>query len=174
MGIALLISIVYWSVKNGISPMPTTPYVRRELFKILPELPQTSSETSIAELGAGWGSLLIPLAKHYPNCRIVGYETSPIPYGITWLRLKLAKISNATVLKRNFLKEPLGSFQLFVCYLYPGCMQKLAVKLEQELRHEAWIVSHTFALPGWTPIQSLCLDDLYHTPIYLYHYNGRL
>ncbi len=165
--IGALLSIIYWSLKNGISPMPTTPYVRKELMQILPDL----NRGKIAELGSGWGSLIIPLAKHYPDCHIVGYETSPIPYLVSRLRLKWMQLPNVSLFKKDFLEEPLDSFNLVICYLYPGGMQLLSPKLKKELPHGTWIVSNTFALPGWDPIKNVELCDLYHTHLYLYRQN---
>jgi hypothetical protein len=68
--VSILLSIVIWSLRNGISPMPTVAKVKRKLFTVLPDqIPGT-----IYEFGSGWGSLLIDLGRHYPNHPVLGYE----------------------------------------------------------------------------------------------------
>ena len=62
----------------------------------------------------------------------------------------------------------LGGFDGVYCYLYAGAMTQLSHKLRRELRPGAWVISNTFALPGWQPIRVVRLRDWYRTPMYLY------
>jgi hypothetical protein len=47
-------------------------------------------------------------------------------------------------------------------------MEDLARQLRQQLGESTLVVSHTFALPGWQPLETRTLDDLYAAKIYLY------
>ncbi len=62
----------------------------------------------------------------------------------------------------------LHNASLVVCYLYSGAMQRLKTKFESELALETYVLSHTFAIPGWTRIHCVKVADLYQTPMYLY------
>ena len=63
-GIALgALSVIVYTLRYGISPMPTSPRVRRVLLGLLPEDPGGP----VAELGAGWGTLAFPLARRWPD-----------------------------------------------------------------------------------------------------------
>jgi len=160
---ALVVSIVVWTIKNGISPMPTSPKVKRRLLEILPVV-----QGRIYELGSGWGTLAFSLSRHYPEAQIIGFETSPVPYWISKLCLNLSSSRNLTFERRDFFNVELKDATMVVCYLYPGAMRKLGEKLIQELKPGALIISHTFALPGWEPKATYEVDDLYRTKIYIY------
>jgi hypothetical protein len=159
---AILLSLVYYSVRNGISPMPTSPKAIKALMSLLP----SEVHGVIYELGSGWGTLAIPLAKKYPNNAVIGFETSPIPY---WVSKSISfYYRNLTILKHDFYKVPLADAGLIVCYLHPKAMDKLQAKFEKELRSGVCIISNTFAIPHWKPEKVLEVNDLYRTRIYLY------
>lgn len=162
--LAIAVSLVVWSLKNGISPMPTTPKVKSALFTLLP----TDLKGTIYELGSGWGTLVFPLAKKFPSCQVVGLETSPVPFIISYLFLKILSISNAKLFRRDFFTVDLSEASLVVCYLYPEAMRKLKKKLEVELKPGCLVVSNTFAIPGWTYEKIIEIEDIYHTKVYLY------
>lgn len=162
--LAIGVSIVVWSIKNGISPMPTSPKVKSSLLSILPE----KFEGTIYELGSGWGTLIVPLAKKFPNCRIVGFETSPFPFWFSRLWLKMLGLPNVHLMRKDFFSVNLSDASLVVCYLYPGAMKRLKGKLEAELQPGTLVVSNTFAIPGWSSEKMLEADDIYRSKIYLY------
>jgi hypothetical protein len=158
----LVISVVIWSIKNGISPMPSTAVAKKALLALLPE----KLEGKIYELGSGWGTLLIPLAKKFSSCQIIGFETSPLPY--LYSKLRCMSCSNVQLHYQDFFSANLKEADLVVCYLYLGAMEKLKTKLEVELQPGALVVSNTFAIHGWIPERVLELDDIYKTKVYLY------
>ncbi|MBJ6763795.1 SAM-dependent methyltransferase [Myxococcaceae bacterium JPH2] len=157
-------SIVVYTLRTGISPMPTSPGVRREVLALVP--PDTRGV--VLELGAGWGTLAFALADRCPQAQVVAYELSPLPAGFCSLRQRLAPRPNLRVAREDFFRAPFAGASTVVCYLYPGAMAKLAPKLLAELPAGARVVSHTFALHGWRPVHTHRLDDLYRTPLYVY------
>lgn len=138
--------------------MPTSSKARRALLDLAP----AQVEGEILELGSGWGTLLAPLAEKYSN-PITGYERSPIPFLFSWIRLK--NKPHVTLRWQDFFQADMSQAGLIVCYLYPGAMESLQKK---EFKKDTWILSNTFAMPGWTPVASKRLDDIYGTWIYLY------
>jgi predicted RNA methylase len=157
-------SLIWWTFKNGISPMPTSSKVKKCLFSVLPE----SLGGKIYELGSGWGTLLFPLAKRYPKSAVVGFETSPFPFWLSFIRLKFSNSRNIELKKQDFFTADLRDAALIVCYLYPGAMSQLRKKFEQELQQGVFVVTHTFAVPGWVPEKVVDTADLYHSKIYIY------
>lgn len=122
----------------------------------------------ILELGSGWGGLANSLAKQFPGCSVIGYELSPLPWAWSKFRRWTEGLINATFLRQNFYRVPFQEASLVVCYLFPAAMEKLKLKFEAELTPGTWVITHTFAVPSWTPIQVLEVNDFYHTKIYLY------
>jgi hypothetical protein len=158
----ILLLVCIWTLKNGITPMPTSTKIKHIVLQNLPE----HLEGTIVDLGSAWGTLCFPLAKRYPHCQVIGYETSPIPYMVSRLVQLFVKRKNLTFKRKDFFKEPLSKVTLAICYLYPTAMEKLKDKLEKEGR--VFVVSHTFRIPGWTPTKTIQVSDLYHTKIYFY------
>lgn len=158
-------SIIATSLLNGISPMPTSPKVKRKVLEVLPERKRGAN---IYEMGSGWGSLAFPLAKRFPGGIVKAYENSLFPYFFSVLRHYLFPLNNLAFYKRNFFSIPLNDADLVVCYLYPSAMHRLKNKFEEELPLDCYVLSHTFAVPGWLPDQVFEAKDLYRTKIYLY------
>lgn len=158
------ITIVY-SYWYGITPTPTSPIVKKKLLSMLPKLFQGDV---IAELGSGWGNLAFTLACRFPACKIVGYEISPFPYYFSKIASNRFTLPNLIIERKDFFQIPLHQVSLVVCYLYSGAMYRLKEKFENELAPNTYVISHTFAIPGWIPIRVERADDLYRTPIYLY------
>ena len=158
------ISIVKWSLLNGISPMPTSIKAKKTLMDSLP----SDVTGTIYELGAGWGTLAFALARRYPRSQVIAYETSPIPYyfcrGVQWI----LRIQNLTVIRKDFWNISLSGAAMVVCYLYPGAMHRLSQKFKDELAPKTLIISNTFALSGWTPEKVFIVNDLYRTKNYHY------
>jgi len=161
--ISLLIMTIGYSIGYGITPTPTSAIVEQEVIRLLPHV-----GGEIVALGSGWGNLAFAIAKHYPNCKVIGYEISPLPFVVSKIVSYFAKLSNLTIKRVDFFRISLDKTSLVVCYLYPGAMVKLKVKFEKELPKSAYVISHTFAIPGWIPTYVAYAQDLYHTPIYLY------
>ena len=123
---------------------------------------------NIYELGAGWGALAFPLARHSPQSKVVAYELSPVPWVFLELRAFLFGPHNLKIERRNFLKDDLSKASLIVCYLYPGAMAKLSSKLVIELKPSARVISNTFEIPLWTPTAIQSLEDVMCSLIFHY------
>lgn len=160
----VLLSIVIWSVYNGISPMPSSSKAKKCLLKHLP----SQVEGKIYELGSGWGTLAFPLAAHNPNRHVIAIENSPFPLWVSRLRQLFHRQPNLTFLHKNFFDKDLSNAGLIVCYLYPGTMTKLKGKFDRELPSGTLVISNTFAIPGRKPIEVFDVEDLYKTKVYIY------
>lgn len=161
--LVILISVVGTTYKYGIGPTPTSIKVKNVLLKALPLKPLGA----IYELGAGWGTLAFALADHYPANEIIAIEISIIPLAWMHIRQTLFPRKNLKIQYGDFFQKNLLDAGLIVCYLYPGAMQKLEIKIKTECP-KTMILTHTFALPRRKPTRVLFAQDLYNTPIYFY------
>lgn len=159
----ITVSLVYWTLKLGISPTPTSPKVIKKLRRLWPEL--VSGE--IHELGSGWGNLLPVLRNQYPHHLIIAHERSPVPRFCSIMLSYILK-TRAIISNTDLFSSDLSKASLVICYLYPEAMSILSKQFKTILPKQCWIISHTFRLPGWTPVKTLQAGDLYRTPIYLY------
>ena len=158
------LSLIFWSLRNGISPMPTTDKVKQQILAALPR----ETEGSVIDLGSGWGHMAMQIAKTLPHCQVVGYESSPVPYLVSQLWHLLMPLPNLTFVRRDLFTQSLNNVALIYCYLYPEAMTRLVPKLSQEVNPGTVIISNTFALPKWEPTEVRHADDLYRTHIYIY------
>ncbi|MBA3722618.1 MAG: methyltransferase [Parachlamydiaceae bacterium] len=164
----IILSVAYYSLKYGITPTPSSPDAIRAIIEMIPE----TTSGNVLELGSGWGSLAIAIARKLPNCHVIAYEISIVPWLVSLIFHKVMKNNNLIILRKDFFKESFEDVSLVICYLYPGAMKKLKDKFEKELTPGTIVISHAFAIPGWTPQFTKKLNDLYATPIYFYKYGS--
>ena len=160
-----LLSIVFYTIRYGISPMPSSAKAKSRMLESIP----LDTKGIIYELGSGWGSIALPLSSRFPNCIIRAYEISPIPWLVSvTINYLFNSNKNLIIHRKDFYNCSLQDASVVVCYLYPGAMNKLKFKFETELKPGTIIISNTFAIPGWTPNSVYELNDIYKTKIYLY------
>lgn len=158
------LSVVGFTLALGISPMPTSPQVRRVMLELVPD-----GEGELHELGAGWGGLSLALARRAPKRRVVAWELSWLPFVVTALRARASGLRNLEVRRADFLAADLSKASVLVCYLFTGGMAALDEKLRRERPGAALvIVTNTFLLRGWAAETQRQVDDLYRTVVARY------
>lgn len=173
--IALLamLSIVYMSVRNGISPMPSSPKVIRAVTKEIGSLPRVRT---IVEAGSGWGTLALHLARHrnrgagHLNGNIIGLENSWVPLSYSRLLCKIRGESTSAIrfIQRDIYHYSYRKADVVVCYLFPRAMESLSRIFRDQLTLGTRVISICFALPGWVPDKVIVCEDMYRTKIYVY------
>ena len=161
-GLILAASIVWTSLRVGISPMPSSSAAINAMVELLGPGPHTA----LVDLGSGWGQLCGACALRW-RAPTTGYELSYLPYLWSSARSSIAKDPLVRFHRDDFSHVDLSQYSGIVCYLYPEAMSRLAVRC-RSLPSGTVIVSNTFRLPGWEPERVVHLDDLYRTPIYRY------
>jgi hypothetical protein len=163
--VLITLSLAWFTVRLGISPMPSSGKACRAIESIV----KTGNPGSIAyELGSGWGGLARTIARAMPATRVCGFELSSIPCGWSMLVNRLRNYPNLRIYRADFFGATLSDADTVICYLYTGAMARLKEKFERELRPGTMVISNTFAVPGWTPVQVVRLNDWYRTPVYVY------
>src|SRR5580698_7264585 len=97
--LALEASLLIFQGITGVPPMPSTSGEAADVISLLKQagLPD---QAIVYELGSGWGSLVIALARAFPDARIRGIELSPLPYCVA--RFRTRKMSNVFLQRGNF------------------------------------------------------------------------
>ncbi len=157
-------SIVIYTMENGIPPSPTGRRVKRVILVVIAQI---QPRGKVFELGIGWGTLALPIAANHPQIQVFGYENSPVPFWVARLRASFQG-KGVLVDRANFLDVDLSDADLIVCYQSPATMSKLRTKFDSELKDTAHVVSNTFAVPGWHPIRTETVPDVYQTNVYVY------
>ena len=162
-------SIVFYTLKNGIAPMPTSTKVKKDLLSMIKSIDgKPDSVQMIYELGSGTGSLSCAISRQMTSATVIACENSPIPYAFSVIRARLTRCQNLILKRESFDQLDITPAELIICYLSTEIMVNLSSKFKKELRSGSFIISHTFALPKWTPEKIIYVNDFYRTPIYLY------
>ncbi|MNC41135.1 hypothetical protein D3C75_898870 [compost metagenome] len=169
--IITMISIVYRSLRNGISPMPSSRVVRHA---VAAEINSLNRVRNIVEVGSGWGTLAFTIAsqgrmvKRAVKPKIVGLENSVIPLLFSKLMSVMLAEEGITFIRRDIYRYSYQDADVVVCYLFPRAMQSLSQIFQEQLSIGTRVISICFALPGWVPEKVIVCDDMYHTKIYVY------
>jgi len=159
-----VISIACTTLQTGISPTMSSDKARQAMLALI----DNPANGPLIDLGSGWGTLVIALARKYPHQQVIGYELSWLPWLVSVLFRYSLRLNNLTLYRKDFKKVELSNASVLFCYLFPGGMFSLHEKLNRELSNEILIVSNTFALPSCHPTKIIRLKDIYKTPIYVY------
>ena len=96
--IAVVVLNEFYQQRIGVSPMPTLPAARKRMLDAVPQ----AVTGPIYELGCGWGTLALPLARRFPACAIVAVERSLVPWMVCLLRVKIAGLRNIRLVRDDF------------------------------------------------------------------------
>ncbi len=158
-----LMILVFWSTVKGDVPLFLS---AAEVTDALTAIIVQQQLTRIIELGAGVGSVVVPLAKRLPYLRITAVEHAPLPWLI--LRWRCRQLSNVSIIRGNFWLIDLSEFELAFAFLSPVVMTRLGGKVRAEMQPGHWLISSSFAVPSWQPEKTLQLNDGRKTRLFCY------
>ncbi len=142
-----------------------TPSIRTKTF--LDALSMNSKELFL-DLGCGDGRVLREARRRY-GVQAMGFEVNLLAYFAA--KVRNFRLKGVQIRWKNFWKVDLSHADVVFCYLFPDVMERLAKKLEAELRPGSKVVSSNFPLPRWRPFQVLHPHSGRHRdPIYIYRF----
>ena len=108
---------------------------------------------TLFDLGAGDGRVIIEASRAF-SAHAIGVELDP--GCIARIRERLATTAaNAELIEADLFTVDLTTADVVSIYLSPSANEKLAPKLDAELRPGARVVSLDYPLPGWVPKREL-------------------
>lgn len=111
---------------------------------VVAETIETRQPKRFVDLGAGIGSLIVPLAKAFPECRFTGVEFSPMSWLIGHWRTR--HLPNVSWRYANLWSVDLGEFDMVYAFLSPAPMSDLGRKFDAEMPPGGALISNSFAL----------------------------
>jgi len=142
------------------------------MLGLLPSRLPGGAAGRIYELGSGWGGKAFALARRYPEQIVIGYELPLLPWLFSRLRLLVHPQTNLMFRLADFRHADLSDAALCMCYLAGPSMDGLDEKFRNELPAGALVLSNTFALRQWQPLDTVEARDRFHSPVYLYEALG--
>ncbi|GAB1235026.1 class I SAM-dependent methyltransferase [Ferrigenium sp. UT5] len=161
----LLLLLVYWSTFRTQVPLYlSSQKVWRSLETLLP----ADRPLRFIDLGSGLGGVLTHLARQRPESRFDGVEVAPIPFALSWLRIRLGGYRNCTVRWQSLWDCNLADYDVVFAYLSPVPMSALWEKVERELHPGALFISNSFAVSNHPPRETRNVDDLHRSQLHLW------
>jgi len=160
---AILLLLVYRGALSGQVPLYlSNRQTAEQLAALLPEQPGIRC----ADLGAGIGSVLRPLALARPDADFVGVENAPLP----WLgaRALALALPNCQWRWGSLWQLPLQEFDVVYAFLSPVPMAQLWQKVEAEMKPGSLFVSNSFPVPEVEPSCVVEVGDSRGTRLYCY------
>lgn len=168
LGTFLVLLLVFWGTFKGDVPLYLS---SSSVACALSELIDQEQTTELLELGAGIGSVVVPLAHCQPNLKITAVERAPLPWLI--LSWRCRGLRNVEVLRQNIWEVDLAPYEIAYAFLSPIVMARLATKVSREMPTGSLLISSSFPIPDWPSKSRLKLDDRHQTILYCYRINNR-
>ena len=151
----------YWFISYACSDWGKYPPFIVSLGKSKSEVIRVASEylfkhkksQKIVDLGCGCGSLLLPLAKRFPQHRFVGIERDIVAYVL--MKVRSGKYKNLRVIYGNFLKYDWRDYDMFLCYTGNEIAPMISQKILEEAKKTALIISETFRIPNLNMVKEI-------------------
>jgi len=135
------LSILVVQLRTGVPPMSSSAAEAAEIVALL-KAAGVPDRAVIYDLGSGWGSLVIAIARAFPDAQIRGIELSPLPYWVS--RFRARSLSNVALRRADFHACDLTDAQAVICYLMIKPMPRLASLLDRALAPGTPVVSLSF------------------------------
>jgi len=146
--VALALSVLAFQAITGVPPLSARRSEAANVIALLHEA-GVPERAVIYDLGSGWGSLVLALARAFPRARIVGIEWSPLPHWIA--RFRTRRMPNVHLHRGDFYARDLRDAQAITCYLMMKPMPRLAGFLDGVLRDGTPVVALAFWFRGREP-----------------------
>ncbi|BBE51112.1 type 12 methyltransferase [Ferriphaselus amnicola] len=165
--IFLILLAVYWSTFRTQVPLYLSSHkVWRALEDLLPPMEGRDKSFSLMDIGSGLGGVLAHLSAVRPDGHYLGVEIAPLPFVWSWLRLRLKP--NCHVRWGSLWDCDLSQYDVVFAYLSPVPMAELWEKARREMKSGSLFISNTFAVPEFPPQQTVQVDDLHHSSLYIW------
>ena len=150
------LAAVYWSTFRTQVPLYlSSSKVREALVALLPPGP-----FKFMDVGSGVGGVLMDLASQRADGEYHGIETAPVPWLISWIRIRAGGYANCHAQWGSFWDCDLNHYDVVFAYLSPVPMAALWDKVQREMRPGSVFISNAFAVAGEGPDRVVVVDDL--------------
>jgi len=146
-----MVSLFYSAIRY----VPYVPTKKTVMKKMLTAAKLQDGHT-VYDLGCGDARFLIEASKNN-QLEAIGIEAS-------WVVLLLAKLrvwlsgKKVKLISGNFFKKNIGDADVVFCYLFPKVMERLKEKFIEELKEGAKIISFSFPIKDWDPVEVIQTD----------------
>ncbi|MBI5007815.1 MAG: class I SAM-dependent methyltransferase [Nitrosomonadales bacterium] len=161
----LVMLAVYWSTFRTQVPLYLS---SNKVWQALESRLPADQPFSLIDLGSGIGGVLTYLAQKRPLGHYHGIESAPLPFLWSWLRIRFGGHRDCSVHWGSFWDHDLSQYDVVFAYLSPVPMKALWEKARNEMRPGSLFISNTFAVPDHPPQETISVDDLHQSTLFLW------
>lgn len=147
------LAAVYSFVSVNQAPFISVP--KKILSRITATLDLNAGDV-VYDLGCGDARVLIAAAREQPRAKFFGLEKNFYPYILAWFNSRTS--NNIKIIKKNFFSHNFSDADKIFVYLLPEVMDKLLLKLEQELKAGSQVISCDFEFKSKKPLTVVDLN----------------
>lgn len=161
--IVTMMTLIFWGTIRGDVPLFLS---STEVAQAVSVFLEKEDANKFADLGAGVGSVAIPVADNFPNLNVDAWERAPLPWLISlW---KGRKLVNYRALRGNFFTADFGDYGVIFAFLSPAAMPEVSEKIKREMKSGTLFISSSFPVLDWQPERIVRLNDFRKTVLYCY------
>lgn len=160
--IVLLLALVFWGTVKGDVPLFLS---SSAVADALTSIVDRENADTFADLGAGVGSVAVPLARRL-SIKVDAWERAPLPWLTTAWRCR--KFQNADVKRESLWGCDLGRYDVVFAFLSPAVMTELGEKVRREMRPGSLFISSSFPIPDWQPESVVQVEDRRRSQLFCY------
>jgi hypothetical protein len=162
--LVVLFVLTYWSTFRSQVPLYlSSTAVRQAVVRWLP-----AGAFRMMDVGSGVGGVLIDLSRVRRDGTFDGIETAPVPWAISRARIALGGHRNCSARWGSFWDCDLAPYDVVFAYLSPVPMAALWEKVQREMRPGSAFISNTFPVSGRPPTDTMVVDDVHQSTLYLW------
>ncbi|MEY3807806.1 MAG: hypothetical protein RI893_782 [Pseudomonadota bacterium] len=158
----LLLALVFWGTVQGDVPLFLS---SAAVANAIAAIVERENAQSFAELGAGVGSVAVPLAQNLPII-VKAWERAPLPWLIMAWRCR--KLPNLSVKRASLWDGNLAGYNIVFAFLSPAVMADLGQKISGEMLPGSLFISSCFPIPDWHAESLVTLKDRRRTTLFCY------
>ena len=162
-GFVVLVLLFWGTVKGDVPLFLSSSAVSQAVL----ERVARDQPASFIDLGAGLGSVVVPLARQCPALEIHAIERAPLP--CLWLWLRCRRYRNIHVQWGSFWTTSLSDYGMVFAFLSPLVMARLGEKAAAEMHIGSVLLSASFPINEWQADDCIQLNDSRSTVLYCYY-----
>ena len=146
-------------------PIPSTGKVKVAMLEDVAKVLKRRKTQVVMDLGSGWGTLLLPLAKKFPQHHFVGIEYAFIPYFVSKFRSRGMK--NIVFYRQNFFNADISEANIIFLFLLNHVISKMSIKCQKETKKGTLFYVNRFPMKNVKLKKEISLGSKYDT-YYIY------
>ena len=143
--ISIILFFIYtiFAIINGAPYVPTAKKNIGDMLRLI----NLKKNDLLVDLGSGDGRILFQAAK--TGCKCIGIEINPTLYWWSKIMAKLKGYNNIFILRDDLWNFDLKNVDVLTLFFIPSKMEKLMIKIKNEMRPGSRVVSNMFKFPNW-------------------------